>query len=107
MFARLVTMKLKANSAEEFSRLIDNEILPLLRKQNGFRDEITFISRGCALGISLWDTQEDAVAYKGTGYPEVLKTLSKVLKGRPTVETFEVANSTLHKLAAKAAAKTA
>ncbi len=107
MFARLVTMKLKANSAEEFSRLIDNEVLPLLRKQNGFRDEITFISRGRALGISLWDTQEDAVAYKGTGYPEVLKTLSKVLKGRPTVETFEVANSTLHKLAAKAAAKTA
>jgi len=107
MFARLVTMKLKANSAEEFSRLIDNEVLPLLRKQNGFRDEITFISRGRALGISLWDTQEDAVAYKGTGYPEVLKALAKVLRGRPTVETFEVANSTLHKLAAKAAAKTA
>ena len=107
MFARLVTMRLKANSAEEFSRLIDNEVLPLLRKQNGFRDEVTFISRGRALGISLWDTEEDAVAYKGTGYPEVLKALAKVLKGRPTVETFEVANSTLHKLAAKAAAKTA
>ena len=77
MFARLVTMKLKANSAEEFSRLIDNEVLPLLRKQNGFRDEITFIGRERALGISLWDTQEDAVAYKGTGYPEVLKALAK------------------------------
>ena len=107
MFTRHVTMKLKANSAAEFNRIIENEVLPLLRKQKGFRDEITFISRGRALGISLWDTQEDAVAYKGTGYPEVLKTLSKVLKGRPTVETFEVANSTLHKLAAKAAAKTA
>jgi len=107
MFARLVTMKLKPKSAEEFSRLIDNEVLSLLRKQNGFRDEITFIGRGRALGISLWDTEEDAVAYKGTGYPEVLKALAKVLKGKPTVETFEVANSTLHKLAAKAAAKTA
>jgi len=109
MFARLVTMKLKANSAEEFSRLIDNEILPLLRKQKGFRDEITFISRerAQAVGISLWNTKEDAVAYKGTGYPEVLKALAKVLKGKPTVETFEVANSTLHKLTAKAAAKTA
>jgi hypothetical protein len=47
------------------------------------------------------------VAYKGTGYPEVLKTLTKVLKGKPKVETFDVANSTLHKLAAKAAARTA
>ena len=107
MFARLVTMKLKPKSAEEFSRLIDNEVLSLLRKQNGFRDEITLINRGHALGISLWDTEEDAVAYKGTGYPEVLKALAKVLKGRPTVKTFEVANSTLHQLAAKAAAKTA
>jgi hypothetical protein len=108
MFARLVTMKLKANSAEEFPRLIDNEILPLLRKQKGFRDEITFVSREAALavGISLWETKEDAVAYKGTGYPDVLKALAKVLKGKPTVETFEVVNSTLHKLAAKAAAKT-
>ena len=109
MFARLVTMKLKANSAEEFSRRIDNEILPLLHKQKGFRDEITFISRerALAVGISLWTTEEDAVAYKGTGYPEVLKALAKVLRGKPRVETFEVANSTLHKLAAKAAAKTA
>jgi hypothetical protein len=109
MFARIVTMKLKANSAAEFSRLIDKEILPLLRKQKGFRDEITFVSRerALAVGISLWDTKEDAVAYKGTGYPEVLKALAKVLKGKPTVETFEVANSTLHKRAAKAAAKTA
>jgi len=109
MFARLVTMKLMANSAEEFSRLIDEEILPLLRKQNGFRDEITFIDRrgALAIGISLWDTEEDAAAYKAAGYPEVLKALAKVLKGKPKVETFEVANSTLHKLAAKAAAKRA
>jgi len=109
MFARLVTMKLKANSAEEFSRLIDNEILPLLRKQKGFRDEITFIAteRSEAVGNSFWDTKEDAQAYNSSGYPEILKALSKVLEGTPTVETFEVANSTLHKLTAKAAAKTA
>jgi hypothetical protein len=109
MFARLVTMKLKPNSAEEFSRLIDHEILPLLRKQKGFRDEITFVSRerAKAVGISLWDAKENAVAYKEAGYPEVLKALVKVLSGKPTVETFEVASSTLHKLTAKAAAKTA
>ena len=109
MFARLVTIKLKPNSAEEFSRLLDKEILPLLRRQKGFRDEMAFVSRerAKAIGISLWDTKEDAVAYKDTGYPEVLKALVKVLSGKPTVETFEVASSTFHKLAAKAASKTA
>jgi hypothetical protein len=105
MFARHVTMKLKANSGSEFNRIIENEVLPLLRKQKGFRDEITFIAteRSEAVGNSFWDTKEDAQAYNSSGYPEILKALSKVLEGTPTVETFEVASSTLHKVAAKTA----
>jgi heme-degrading monooxygenase HmoA len=108
MFARHVTLKLKANSASEFTRAIENEILPLLSKQKGFRDEITFVApeRSEAIGNSLWDTKEDAEAYSRTGYPEVLKALSKVVEGTPKVETFEVANSTFHKIAAKAATQT-
>ena len=108
MFARHVTIKLKANSASEFTRAIENEILPLLSKQKGFRDEITFVApeRSEAIGNSLWDTKEDAEAYSRTGYPEVLKALSKVVEGTPKVETFEVANSTFHKIAAKAATQT-
>ena len=106
MFARHVTMKLKANSAAEFPRIIENEILPLLRKQKGFRDEITFVApeRSEAVGNSFWDTKEEAEAYSRTGYPEVLKALSEVVEGTPKVETFEVANSTFHNVAAKAAA---
>ncbi len=105
MFARHVSIKLKANSAPEFNRLIESEILPLLRKQKGFRDEITFVApeRSLALAISLWDTKGDAEAYNRAGYPEVLKGLSKVVEGTPKVETFEVANSTFHKVAAKTA----
>ena len=105
MFARHVTMKLKANSVVELPRIIESDVLPVLRKQKGFRDEIAFVSpeRSLAVGISLWDTKEDAEAYNSAGYPEVLKTLSKVLEGTPTVETFDVANSTLHKIASKAA----
>jgi hypothetical protein len=105
MFARHVTMKLKANSVVEIPRIIESDVLPVLRKQKGFRDEISFVSpeRSLAVGISLWDTKEDAEAYNRTGYPDVLKTLSKVLEGTPTVETFEVATSTLHKIAAKGA----
>jgi heme-degrading monooxygenase HmoA len=98
-------MKLKANSAPEFARVIENEILPLLRKQQGFRDEITFVApeRSEAVAISFWETKENAEAYNRTGYPEILKTLAKVIEGTPKVETFELSNSTLHKLAAKGA----
>ena len=105
MYTRNVTMKLKANSAPEFARVIENEILPLLRKQQGFRDEITFVApeRSEAVAISFWETKENAEAYNRTGYPEILKTLAKVIEGTPKVETFQLSNSTLHKLAAKGA----
>ena len=42
MFARTVNLRLKSNSVAEFTQTIDNEIIPLLRKQKGFQDEITF-----------------------------------------------------------------
>ncbi|HZM87110.1 MAG TPA: hypothetical protein VFF31_11350 [Blastocatellia bacterium] len=104
MFTRLVSMKLKANVAPEFNRVIENEILPLLRKQTGFRDEITFVApeRSEAVAISIWETKENCENYNRTGYPEVLKIVSKFVEGTSKVDTFELTSSTLHKLAAKA-----
>jgi hypothetical protein len=55
------------------------------------------------VAISFWDRKEDAEGYNREKYPEVLKTLSKVIEGAPGVESFEVANSTSHQIAAKAA----
>jgi heme-degrading monooxygenase HmoA len=97
-------MKLKANSAPEFTRTLEKEILPLLRKQKGFKDEISFVApeRNEAIAISFWDKKESAEAYNREKYPEVLKALSKVVEGTPRVETFEVANSTSHEIAASA-----
>ena len=102
MFGRQITMKLKANSAKELTRINDNEIIPMLRKHKGFRDETTFIApeRSEAVANSFWDSKEDAEAYGRVGYPEVLKTLSSVLDGTPTVKTFEFAKSTFHQSAA-------
>jgi hypothetical protein len=106
MFARKVYMHLKPNSVAEFTQRLEKDILPLLRKQQGFRDEITFVGRGGteAFGISLWDKQENAEAYNRGTYPEVTKLLATVVEGPPQVETFDVANSTFHKIAAAVAA---
>ena len=102
MFGRQVTLKLKANSATELKRIAEAEILPILRKQKGFRDETTLISpeRSEAIGNSFWDTKADAEAYGHTAYSEVLKTLSNVIDGTPTVKNFEFASSTIQPLAA-------
>ena len=103
MFARNVTLHLKANTAPEFTRTLETDVLPLLRKQNGFKDEITFVAPDGAeaIAISLWDRKESAEAYGRDTYPEVLKTLAKVIEGTPEVLNYEVANSTCHKIAAR------
>jgi len=105
MFARNVSLRLKPNTLSEFTRIFDKEVIPMLRKQSGFRDEITFAVPGGldVLAISLWDTKEHAEAYKTAGYTEVLKILDKVLDGTPKVQVSDVISSTIHKPAAVAA----
>ncbi len=106
MFARRVSMNLKPNSVAELTQRLEKQIIPLLRKQPGFRDEITLVAPGGAkaLGISLWDRAESAEAYNRASYPEVVKILAGVVEGTPQVETYEVTNSTFHKIAAALAA---
>ena len=106
MFARKVSMQLKPNSVAELTQTLEKQIIPLLRRQNGFQDEITFVGPGGteAFGISLWEKSENAEAYNRGTYPEVTKILAKVVEGTPRVETYEVANSTFHKIAAAIAA---
>jgi len=102
MFARSVSIRLKTNGVAEFTRLIENAALPMLRKQKGFQDELTFVvpGGGEAVAISLWDEKENADSYGRNAYPDVLKALGRVVEGTPQVRTFEVCNSTFHKIAA-------
>ena len=106
MFARHVSMHLKPNTRAEFTQTIENEILPLLKKQHGFRDEIVFVPESGTevVAISLWDKKEDAEAYLRGSYPEVMKALAKVVDGNPGVRNFEVTHSTLQKTASLVAA---
>jgi hypothetical protein len=99
-------MRLKPNTVAEFTQAIEKRILPILRKQKGFRDEITFIAPGGseAVGISFWDTQEQADSYNSQSYAEVLKELTNLVEGTPRLQTYDVANSTAHKIASRPAA---
>jgi hypothetical protein len=101
MFARRVYMHLKPNCVAEFTQKLETEIIPLLRKQHGFQDEISFVTPGGkeAFALSLWTRAEDAEAYNRGSYPGVAKIMSSVIEGSPRIETFDVVNSTFHKIA--------
>ena len=98
MYTRNVRIRLKANRVPEFTRLLEKEIIPLLRTQKGFQDEISFVApqRNEAVAISFWDNRESAEAYNHRAYLDVLRILSKVVDGMPVIDSFEVATSTFH-----------
>jgi len=102
MFARNFSFRLKSNMLADYTRTFDKDILPLLRKQNGFKDEITFSGPGGidVTAISLWDNKASSDFYNTNTYPEVLKTMARFIDGTPKVQTSEVVNSTFHKIAA-------
>lgn len=101
MFVRKVAVRLKPNTLPEFTALMDREILPWLRKQEGFQDLIILALTGSTevTTISFWNYQRNAEAYDLKGYPEVLKRLEELLDGVPYVKTFDVLSSTLHGIA--------
>ena len=102
MYARHVSFNLKTLKREELTQTFEKDILPLLQQQDGFIDEITFVSPDGkdAVAISLWDRKENADVYSRETYPQVLKSLARMVEGTPQVRGYEVASSTLHKTAA-------
>jgi hypothetical protein len=104
MFARTVSIHLKSNMLSDYTRTFEKDVLPLLRKQKGFTDEMTLSNPTSldVIAISLWATRADAEAYNTNTYPEVLKTLARMIDGTPKVQTFEAVTSTFHKVAAAA-----
>ena len=100
MFARSVSTNLKPGTLAEFTKTMENEIVPWLRKQKGFQDAIILAVPGGreVVAISFWDQKENAQVYNSTGYPEVLKILGKLLDGPPHVRTFDVVSSTLQQV---------
>ena len=106
MFARIVSMRLKANTQREFNESYDQQVVPTLRKQQGFKDHLLCVVPGGpeAVSITLWDSKESAETYGRATYADVLKTVAKSIEGTPEVRTFELASSSLHKIASRVAA---
>src|SRR5947209_7366965 len=105
MFARTVSMQVKTNSLKQFTETFENEIIPTLHKQKGFKDEVLFVVPGGpeVLAISMWESKNDAETYNSTSYPGVLKSLSNLIEASPKLKTYDVVSSTFHKISAREA----
>jgi hypothetical protein len=86
--ARSVRFDIATDKNEEFHTLFRNEILPTLKKQDGFKDEMLLVQDQHVLAISVWNNMDSARKYESNTYPKLDKTLRPIMSGKPTVETF-------------------
>jgi hypothetical protein len=98
VFALSARIFLKTGAHAEFTRIVEKEVVPLLRKQAGFADAVTLLVDGCdeSIHLTFWNSKEHADNYARDLYPRVLSTLWRVLDANPAVQTYEVASSTMH-----------
>ena len=103
MFARNVHLHLKPNTATQFTQTLEKDVLPLLRKQPGFQEEVALIDPNGtdAYAISFWESKDNAEQYSRAAYQDVLKAMGKVVEGTPEVLTYEVCSSTIPKITAR------
>jgi heme-degrading monooxygenase HmoA len=82
------------------TKMFEEKVIPTLRKQKGFRDEISFVDKehGESVAISFWDSEADALKYEKDVYPKMLEALKDAYTGKLEVKHFEVANSTWYKI---------
>jgi heme-degrading monooxygenase HmoA len=101
MFVRKVSVRVKSNTVNEFAALMESEVVPWLRTQEGFLHLLTLAaSDGCEFQVlSFWDHEANAQAYADGAYPTAVKILGRLLDGIPYVRIFEVVGSTLRELA--------
>ena len=59
MYARNVSFRLKSNMQSDYTDIFENQILPLLCRQIGLKEEISLANPGSldTVAISLWEEQ--------------------------------------------------
>ena len=107
MYSRVVEFNTKPGKARELCEAINDKAVPILKKQAGFVDETVLASdteSNRVLGLSFWNSKQDAERYHREQYPKIHETLKHLLESEPVIRTFDVQSSTTHKIAAGRAA---
>lgn len=85
MFTRIVELTTKPGKDRELQDMVNDKVLQILKKQKGFVDEMVLVSEkenNRVLGLSFWNTKEDAEQYSSGGVPESTGNTSAPTRGR-------------------------
>jgi len=107
MYTRIVEITSKSGKARELCNMIEEKVVPILKKQTGFVDETVLVSdteSNQVLGLSFWNSKEDAERYHEEQYPKIHEMLTHLIETEPAIRTFDVQASTTHQITARKAA---
>jgi quinol monooxygenase YgiN len=102
MHARIAEITAKPDKLNEVRNTMNRDIAPVLKKQTGFVDAIALVSDtapNTIVSITIWHTKAEADRYGNTQFPKFTEMLNPLITGY-TVRTYQVENSTFHKIAA-------
>jgi heme-degrading monooxygenase HmoA len=94
-FARNIQFQIKPGREKEFNTVFENEVVPTLKKQPGFEQELTLVNKEGSLGISIWQDRKSAETYQTATYPGILAKLNHLIEGTPQVNMYDVTTTTL------------
>ncbi len=107
MFTRVVEGRSKPGKTNDFCSTVTEKVLPILRKQEGFQDEIVLVSStdpSRVLMLSFWKKREDAERYHNEHFGKIAEVVRHLSDGDPVVTTYDVNSSTIHHLGSRKAA---
>ena len=93
MFARFTIVQMKEDKMDEAIKLYEDSVVPGAKSQKGFCGIYLFTDRktGKGYSISLWDSEEDAVANEQSGYyKEQVGKFAEHFSAPPVQEGYEV-----------------
>ncbi len=93
MFARLTIVQVKSDKLDETIKIFAEGVVPAAKSQKGFRGSYLLTDRktGKGVSITLWDSEEDAIANEQSGYyQEQLSKFKDFFVAPPVREGYEV-----------------
>lgn len=93
MYARIINAPVKPSAMDEIASLYERSVIPVMKKQAGYKGFKLMGNRDTNTGISMtfWETKADMLAGEASGYlQEVLGELAQFFTGPPSSAHYEV-----------------
>ena len=93
MFARFTIVQVNVDKVDEVIKLYEDSVVPAAKSQKGYRGAYMFTDRktGKGYSISLWDSEEDALANEQSGYYKgQVGKFAEHFTAPPVQESYEV-----------------